>query len=96
MLPINMQNMLFFYSKLLIQLYWITYYVGSLTAGLYNTHDCHTILSLFLAIAIRAVNHPHLKMVITLMCHFFNALSKKVIDFSELDEICKEIRVIMC
>jgi hypothetical protein len=31
-LPINMQNM-FFYSKLLIQLYWITYYVGSLIGG---------------------------------------------------------------
>jgi hypothetical protein len=28
-----MQNMLFFYSKLLIQLYWITYYVGLLTGG---------------------------------------------------------------
>jgi hypothetical protein len=26
----------------------------------YNTHDCLTILSLFLAIAIRAVNHPYL------------------------------------
>jgi hypothetical protein len=35
----------------------------------YNTHDCHTILSLFLAIAIRAVIHPYLKMVITRMCH---------------------------
>jgi hypothetical protein len=53
----------------------------------YNTYDCHTMLSLFLAIAIRAVNHPYLKMVITRMCHFFNAISKKVIDFSELDEI---------
>jgi hypothetical protein len=62
----------------------------------YNTHDCHTILSLFLAIAIRAVNHPYLKMVITHMCHFFNAISKKVINFSELDEIHKEIRVTMC
>jgi hypothetical protein len=46
----------------------------------YNTHDCHTMLSLFLAIAISAVNHPYLKMVITRMCHFFNAISKKVID----------------
>jgi hypothetical protein len=62
----------------------------------YNTHDCHTMLSLFLAIAIRAVNHLYLKMVITRMCHFFNAISKKVIDFSELDEIRKEIRVTMC
>jgi hypothetical protein len=62
----------------------------------YNTHDCHTMLSLFFAIAIRAVNHPNLKMVIIRMCHFFNAISKKVIDISELDELCKEIRVTMC
>jgi hypothetical protein len=43
----------------------------------YNTHDCLTMLSLFLAISIRAVNHPYLKMMITHMCHFFNAISKK-------------------
>jgi hypothetical protein len=53
----------------------------------YNTHDCHTMLLLFLAIAIRAVNHSYLKMVITHMCHSFNAISKKVIDISELDEL---------
>jgi hypothetical protein len=53
-------------------------------------------LSLFLTIAIRVVNHPYLKMVITRMCHFFNAISKKVIDISELDELRKEIRVTMC
>jgi hypothetical protein len=59
----------------------------------YNTHDCHTILLLFLSIVI---NHPYLKMVITHMCHFFNAISKKVIDVSELDKLGKEIRVTMC
>jgi hypothetical protein len=57
----------------------------------YNTHDCHTILSLFLAIAIRAVNHPYLKIVITRMCHFFDVISKKVINVVELDEIRKEM-----
>jgi hypothetical protein len=62
----------------------------------YNTHDCHIMLSLFLAIAIRAVNHPYLKMVITRTCHFFIAISKKVIDVSELDELRKEIRVTIC
>jgi hypothetical protein len=62
----------------------------------YNTHDCHTILSLFLVIAIRAVNHPYLKMVITRMCHVFNTISKKVIKISELDELRKEVRVTMC
>jgi hypothetical protein len=55
----------------------------------YNTHDCHIMLSLFLSIAIRVVNHPYLKMVITHMCHFFNAISKKVV--VELDEIHKEM-----
>jgi hypothetical protein len=62
----------------------------------YNTHDCHTMLSLFRAIAIRAINHPSLKMVITRMCHFFNAISKKVIDVVNLEEIRKEMRVTMC
>jgi hypothetical protein len=57
----------------------------------YNTHDWHTMLSLFLAITIRLVNHPYLKMMITRMCHFFNAISKKVIDVVELDEIRKEM-----
>jgi hypothetical protein len=62
----------------------------------YNTHDYHTMLLLFLSIAIRAINHPYLNMVITHMCHFFNAISKNVIDISELDELRKEIRVTMC
>jgi hypothetical protein len=70
--------------------------ISELKMSGYNTHDCHTMLSLFLAIAIGAINHLYLKMVITCMCHFFNAISKKVINVSELDELCKEIRVTMC
>jgi hypothetical protein len=61
----------------------------------YNTHDCHTIL-LFLVIAIRAINHPYVKIVIRHMCHFFNAISNKVIDIIELDEVHNEIQVTMC
>jgi hypothetical protein len=34
-----MDNMLFFYSLLLIQIYWITCYVGSLTSG--SDHSNH-------------------------------------------------------
>jgi hypothetical protein len=62
----------------------------------YNIHDCHTMWLLFLTIAIRSVNHPYLKMVITCMCHFFNAISKKVIDVVELDEIRKEMQMTLC
>jgi hypothetical protein len=29
----------------------------------YKMHDCHTMLSLFLTIAIRVVNQPYVKMV---------------------------------
>jgi hypothetical protein len=65
--------------------------MSELKMGGYNTHDCHTMLLLFLAIAIRAVNHPYLKMVITRMCHLFNAIPKEVIDVSELDELHKEV-----
>jgi hypothetical protein len=42
-------------------------YISELKVSGYNTNDCLTILSLVLAIAIRAVNHPYLKMVITRM-----------------------------
>jgi hypothetical protein len=62
----------------------------------YNTHGCLTMLSLFLATTTRAVSHPYLKMVIRRMCHFFNGISKKVIDVVELDVICKEMQVTMC
>jgi hypothetical protein len=70
--------------------------ISKLKVSGYNTHDCLTMLSLFLDIAIRAVNHPYLKMMITYMCHFFNAISKKVIDIVELNEIHKDMRVTMC
>jgi hypothetical protein len=65
--------------------------MSEMKVSVYNTHDCLIILSLFLAIAIRAVNHPYLKIMITRMCHFFNAISKKIIDVVELDEIRKEM-----
>jgi hypothetical protein len=55
----------------------------------YNSHDCHMMLSLFLAIAIRAVNQPYVKMVITRMCHFFNGISKKVIKTDDLEQLHK-------
>jgi hypothetical protein len=62
----------------------------------YDMHDCNTMLLLFLVIAIRAINHPYVKIVITCMCHFFSVISKKVIDVIEWDELCKEIGVTMC
>jgi hypothetical protein len=70
--------------------------MSELKMRVYIMHYCHTMLSLFLAIAIRAINHPYVKMVITHICHFFNAISKKVINVIELDELHKEMQVTMC
>jgi hypothetical protein len=63
--------------------------MSELKVSVYNTHDCLTMLSLFLAIVIRAINHSYLKMAITRMCHFINVISKKVIEVVELDDISK-------
>jgi hypothetical protein len=51
---------------------------------------------MFLTIAIRTINHPYVNMMITRICHFFNAISKNVIDVTKLDEILKVMRVTMC
>jgi len=55
-----------------------------LTITGYNSHDCHVMITVFLAIAIRAIKPVFVKMVITRMCYFFNTISKKVIDCVEL------------
>ena len=50
----------------------------------YNDHDCHVMMMVFLAIAIRAIKPVYIKMVITRLCYFFNKISQKVIDIDEL------------
>jgi hypothetical protein len=65
--------------------------MSELKMSSYNSHDSHTMLSLFLAIAMKDINHSYVKIVIPHMCHFFNAISKKVIDIVELDEIRKKM-----
>ena len=52
-----------------------------LTITGYNSHDCHVMITVFLAIAIRAIKPVFVKMVITRMCYFFNVISQKEIDF---------------
>jgi hypothetical protein len=55
----------------------------------YNTLDCHTIFSLFLAVTIRVVNQPYVKVVITRMYCIFNVTSKKVINTNDLEQLHK-------
>ena len=55
-----------------------------LTMTGYNSHDCHIMLTVFLPILIRAISPEYVKMVITRMSYFFNCITQKVIDKTEL------------
>jgi hypothetical protein len=52
----------------------------------YNSHDCHVMMMVFLAIAIRAIKPVHMKVLITRLRYFFNIVSWKVIGHKELDD----------
>jgi len=58
-----------------------------LSVSSYYSHDCHVLLTVFLAIAIRAIKPEHLKVAITRLCYFFNAVSQKVISLEELGNL---------
>jgi hypothetical protein len=53
----------------------------------YNSHDCHVMMMVFLAIAIWAIKPMHVKVIITRLCYFFNTISQKVIRRKELDDL---------
>ena len=52
----------------------------------YNAHDCHMMLTVFLAVAIRAINQVFVRMV-TRMVYFFSNISQKDIRKDELDSL---------
>jgi hypothetical protein len=62
----------------------------------YNSHDCHVMLMVFLAIAIRAIKPVHVKVIITRLCYFFNIVSQKVIGRKELDDLRAYMNETMC
>jgi hypothetical protein len=53
----------------------------------YNSHNCHMMVMVFLAIAIRAIKPMHIKVLITRLCYFFNTVSQKVIGHNELYDV---------
>jgi hypothetical protein len=62
----------------------------------YNSHDCHMMMMVFLAIAIQAIKLMHVKVIITRLCYFFNTVSQKVIDHKELDDLRTYMIETMC
>jgi hypothetical protein len=62
----------------------------------YNSHDCHAMMMVFLAIAIRSIKSVHMKVLITCLCYFFNIVSQKVIGHKELDNLRAYMIETMC
>jgi hypothetical protein len=62
----------------------------------YNSHDCHVMMMVFLAIAIRVIKPVHMKVLITRSCYFFNRVSQKVIGHKELNDLRAYMIETMC
>jgi hypothetical protein len=61
--------------------------VKNLSMSGYNSLDCHMMMMVFLAIAIRAIKPMCIKVLITCLCYFFNTVSQKVTGCKELDDL---------
>jgi hypothetical protein len=70
--------------------------VKDLSMSGYNFHNCHMMMMVFLAIAIRAVKPMHIKVLITRLCYFLNTISQKVIGRKEFDALKAYMIETMC
>jgi len=61
-----------------------------------KSHDCHVLMQQLLAVAIRDILSNKVKLAITQLCLFFNAICSKVLDPVKLDELENEAAIILC
>src|SRR5881394_3855770 len=59
-------------------------------------HDCHVMMTQMLPIAIRCIKPDYVKLAVTRLCHFFNAIAHKVIDPTELSALNIKIAETLC
>jgi hypothetical protein len=70
--------------------------MNDLSMSGYNSHDCHVMMMIFLAIVIRAIKPVYVKIIITCLCYFFNTVSQKVIGRKELNNLRASMIETMC
>ncbi|XP_073045885.1 uncharacterized protein [Primulina eburnea] len=61
-----------------------------------KSQDYHTLIQQLLPVAIRGVLPKHVRDTITRLCFFFNVLYSKVINVLKLDDLQREIVLILC
>jgi hypothetical protein len=70
--------------------------VKDLSMSKYNSHDCHMMMMVFLAIALRAIRLMHIKVLIIRLCYILNTVSQKMIGCKELDNLKAYMIETMC
>jgi len=61
-----------------------------------KSHDCHVLMQQLLSVAIRDILPNKVRLAITWLCFFFNAMCSKVLDPLKLDELENEAAIILC
>jgi len=61
-----------------------------------KSHDCHVLMQDLFPVAICGILPKNVRQVITRLCLFFNAICRKVIDPTRLDELENEAIIILC
>ena len=61
-----------------------------------KSHDCHVLMQDLLQVTIRGILSKNVRQVITHLCQFFNAICRKVIDPTRLDELENKAIILLC
>ena len=61
-----------------------------------KSHDFHVLMQQLFVMAIRDILPNKVKLAITRLCLFFNAICSKVLDLVKLDELENEAAIILC
>ena len=61
-----------------------------------KSHDCHVLMQQLLPVVIRGIFPEKVRLAITRLCFFFNAICSKVIDPKQLDNLENEASIILC
>ena len=60
-----------------------------------KSHDCHVLMQQLLLVVVRGILPEKVRVAITRLCFFFNAICSKVIDPQQLDNLENEASIIL-
>jgi len=61
-----------------------------------KSHDCHVLMQQLFPVAIHGILPDKVRVTITRLRSFFNAICSKVINLKQLDDLKNEAAIILC